>query len=57
MSTTFHSLKIKDIKRETIDTVSIYFEVPADLKSEYDYAAGQYLTLRATINGEDVRRS
>lgn len=57
MSTTFHSLEIKDIKRETAETVSIYFNVPADLRSEYEYEAGQYLTLRATINGEDIRRS
>jgi len=57
MSTTFHSLKIKEIKQETSDTVSISFEVPSDLKSTYNFTAGQYLTLRALINGEDVRRS
>lgn len=57
MSTTFHNLKIKQIKRETAQTVSLFFEVPAELKKEFKYKAGQYLTLRATINGEDVRRS
>lgn len=57
MSTTFHSLKIKEIKQETSDTVSISFEVPAELSAAYTFVAGQYLTLKAEINGEDVRRS
>lgn len=57
MSTTFHSLKIKAIKRETTDTVSINFEIPASLSSTFEFIPGQYLTLRSQINGEDVRRS
>ncbi len=57
MSTTFHSLKIKAIKRETSDTVSINFDVPADLNAAFEFIPGQYLTLKALINGEDVRRS
>jgi ring-1,2-phenylacetyl-CoA epoxidase subunit PaaE len=57
MSTTFHSLKVSKINQETTNAVSIYFEVPAELKQEFKYKAGQYLTLRQTINGEDIRRS
>ena len=57
MSTTFHALKIKEIKNETSDTVSISFEVPTALQSVFNFIPGQYLTLRAEINGEDVRRS
>lgn len=53
----FHKLKISDIRRETPDAVSIAFEVPGELRSEYGFNQGQYLTLRATINGEEVRRS
>ncbi len=53
----FKQLKIADIRKETEETVSIAFEVPADLKEEYQFIAGQYLTLKAMINGEDVRRS
>jgi ring-1,2-phenylacetyl-CoA epoxidase subunit PaaE len=55
--TRFHSLKIQDIRRETRDSVSISFAVPDDLKSQFSFIPGQYLTLRASIAGEDIRRS
>jgi ring-1,2-phenylacetyl-CoA epoxidase subunit PaaE len=57
MTPKFHSLQVSDVRKETEDTVSIAFNVPDDLKNDYAYRSGQYLTLRATINGEDVRRS
>ena len=57
MKPTFHSLKINDIKRETKDTVSIAFDVPGDLLDQFKFIPGQYLTLKAIINGEDIRRS
>ena len=57
MTPKFHTLKINDIRRETEDTVSISFEVPSDLHKDYKFESGQYLTLKADINGEDVRRS
>jgi len=50
-------LKIKDLRRETPDCVSISFDIPGDLKSEFDYKQGQYLTLRLDLKGEDIRRS
>lgn len=53
----FHTLKVKDIRKETADCVSVAFEIPEKLKAEFAYKAGQYLTLKFTINGEDVRRS
>lgn len=53
----FHKLKIKDVKRETEDCVSISFDIPSELKSEFSYKQGQYLTLRTDVNGEDLRRS
>ena len=53
----FHSLKVKDIIKETADCVSVAFEIPEDLKYDFEFVAGQNLTLRADINGEDVRRS
>ena len=53
----FHALKIKEVQSETEDTVSISFEIPSELKSDYKYIAGQYFTLRTDINGEDIRRS
>lgn len=53
----FHSLTVKDVRRETADTVSIAFEVPANEKDDFVFKAGQYLTVKAMIGGEDVRRS
>jgi ring-1,2-phenylacetyl-CoA epoxidase subunit PaaE len=57
MHPTFHTLRIADIRKETEDTVSISFEIPAELKKDYNYFSGQYLTLKADINGEEIRRS
>jgi ring-1,2-phenylacetyl-CoA epoxidase subunit PaaE len=53
----FHSLKVKDIKRETADSVSVAFDVPAMQQPEYLFKQGQYITLKLTINGEELRRS
>lgn len=57
MATHFHSLKIKALKKETTDCVSIYFDVPQNLSSEFLYKEGQNITVRKMINGEDIRRS
>lgn len=53
----FHPLRVAAVKRETPDAVSIAFAVPADLLDAYGFAAGQYLTLRARLGGEELRRS
>lgn len=53
----FHTLKVKDIKRETTDAVSVAFEVPAMQQPEYQFKQGQYITLKLTVNGEEIRRS
>jgi len=53
----FHSLTIADIRRETTDAISVGFAVPQALAAAYRYIPGQYLTLRAMIDGEEVRRS
>ena len=57
MALHFHSLKIKDIKRETQDCVSISFEIPEQLQKEFEFLQGQSLTLRKIIEGEEIRRS
>jgi len=57
MTPKFHSLKVREVRRETEDTVSIAFDIPADLKADYAYQSGQYLTLKAFVNGEEIRRS
>ena len=53
----FHPLKVVDVTNETADAISIAFEIPPNLKSDYKYIQGQYLTLKLTVNGEEVRRS
>jgi ring-1,2-phenylacetyl-CoA epoxidase subunit PaaE len=53
----FHTLVIRDLRRETADAVSLAFALPDRLRAAYRYTPGQYVTLRATIDGEDVRRS
>jgi ring-1,2-phenylacetyl-CoA epoxidase subunit PaaE len=57
MTPKFHTLKVKDIKKETKETVSIAFEIPTDLQNDYQFYAGQYLTLKTNIDKEEVRRS
>ena len=53
----FYPLKISALHRDTRDAVLITFEIPASLASEFIYQPGQHLTLRADIQGEEVRRS
>ena len=53
----FHQLRVASIIRETPEAVSIGFEIPPELAQDYRFAAGQYLTLRKTIKGEEIRRS
>src|SRR5215472_13306040 len=53
----FHRLAINDLRRETTDAVSLTFAIPQDLAADYAFAPGQYLTLRTTMDGEEVRRS
>ncbi len=57
MTPKFHSLRIADVRHETEDTVSIAFDVPETLQADYAFQAGQYLTLKAQIGGEEIRRS
>jgi ring-1,2-phenylacetyl-CoA epoxidase subunit PaaE len=53
----FHPLRIADVRRETPDAVSIAFEVPPEAKQDFAFTPGQYLTLRTTLGGEEVRRT
>jgi ring-1,2-phenylacetyl-CoA epoxidase subunit PaaE len=57
MTPRFHPLRVADVRRETPDAVSIAFEVPEELKRAFCFDCGQYLTLKARIDGEEVRRS
>jgi len=52
----FHPLKVREVRRETDEATSVAFDVPDDLADDYRFIQGQYLTLRADVNGEDLRR-
>ena len=53
----FHRLSVSSVEPETRDADAITFAVPEALAEPFRYSAGQHLTLRADIDGQDVRRS
>jgi ring-1,2-phenylacetyl-CoA epoxidase subunit PaaE len=53
----FHQLKIRDVRHETPDSVAVSFDVPEELREAFAFRPGQYLTLRAEVDGQDARRS
>ncbi|APX98878.1 ferredoxin--NADP reductase [Lacinutrix venerupis] len=52
----FHKLSIKKITRQTNKSVTLSFNVPDTLKQNFNFKAGQYITLKTSINGEEIRR-
>ena len=57
MAEHFHRLRVAEIVPETEEANSIRFEVPHGLEEAFRFKAGQHLTLRADIGGEEVRRN
>lgn len=53
----FNTLTVSQVRPLTKDSVEVTFEVPEHLVEDYNYAPGQYVALRATIDGQEVRRS
>ncbi len=53
----FHDLRVRRIEPDTAEASIISFEVPPELRAVFGFTQGQYLTLRATIDGQDLRRS
>lgn len=53
----FHALRVAEVKRETQDAISVAWEVPPELRDAFRFKPGQHLTLRATIDGEEMRRN
>lgn len=52
----FNFLNISAVHRETPSAVSVSFEVPSNLQSLYTFKAGQYITLKTSIDGTEIRR-
>ena len=53
----FYKLQIKEVKRETAQAISIVFNVPSELKPAYQFVAGQYINLKLTLDGKEIRRA
>lgn len=53
----FHKLSIQRIIRETANAVSIIFEVPSALKEVYSFIPGQYVTIKISVDGKEIRRA
>lgn len=53
----FYKLQIKEVKRETSNAISIVFNVPVELKPAYTFTAGQYINLKLTLDGKEIRRA
>ena len=53
----FHPLKVASVEALTDDSAAITFDVPDQLRDDFDFAAGQSLTVRRVIDGTEHRRS
>lgn len=57
MAVHFHTLTVKEVRSETPDCVSIAFDVPQNLQTEFIFEQGQNITIKKEIDGEEIRRS
>ena len=57
LSPLFHDLRVRRIEPDTAEAVIVSFEVPNELRQVFGFTQGQYLTLRKTLDGQDLRRS
>lgn len=52
-----HLLKIKNVVKETEKAISISFDIPDEIKTDFEYKPGQFLTLKPEINGKTYKRA
>lgn len=57
MAIHFHQLKVKDIRKETSECVSIALEIPQEVEKDFRFLPGQNITVRTIHEGEEARRS
>lgn len=57
MAKHFRSLTIRDIRKETPDCISVAFHIPEEWAEEFRFKAGQNITIRTQMLGEELRRS
>lgn len=54
---TFYKLSIKDITRETSSSISVAFNIPQEYQDFYTFVSGQYVNLKVTLDGQEIRRA
>ena len=54
---TFFKLAVKEIKRETSEAVSVQFHIPVEIEDNFRFIAGQYINLKLTLDGIEIRRA
>ena len=57
MNPIFHPLRVRAVLPDTAEAVVVAFDVPTALREAFSFSQGQYLTLRAEVDGNDLRRS
>lgn len=53
----FHKLRVKEVRRETVDAVSVAFDVPNELEKEFRFLPGQYITIQKNLDDSLIRRA
>ena len=53
----FYKVNIQEIQQETANAVSVSFNIPENLKSNFNFKSGQYITLQKEISGSAIRRA
>ena len=57
MSTLFYPLTVRSVQPDTAEAAIVSFDVPDELREQFAFTQGQYLTLRSEVDGQDLRRS
>jgi ring-1,2-phenylacetyl-CoA epoxidase subunit PaaE len=53
----FHALRVTSVQRLTDDAVAVTFDVPPELREEFRFQAGQHVSIRSPVVGDEVRRN
>lgn len=53
----FHKLEVTNVHQETADSIVVSLAVPPGLREDFNFIHGQYLTLKLSLDGEELRRS
>lgn len=53
----FHPLRVASIERLTDDAVAVTFDVPPELREQFRFRAGQHVSIRSPVAGDEVRRN